>query len=106
MELGSGEILLLMILALLIYGGRLPEVARALGRSVAELKRGLTETKQAVASQLDPELRVDLDEPAREVRRAAAHPEALATENVSAATPPSAETGEPGNSAGTDPKPP
>ena len=66
------------------------------------------ETKQAVASHLDPELRVDLDEPAREVRRAAA--EALATEDVSedvsAATPPSAGTAEPGNAAGTEPKPP
>ena len=29
MELGSGEILLILIVALLVYGGRLPDVARA-----------------------------------------------------------------------------
>ena len=50
MELGSGEILVILIVALLIYGGRLPEVARAIGKSVGELKRGLTETKDVVAA--------------------------------------------------------
>ena len=69
MELGSGEILLILIVALLMYGGRLPEVARAIGRSMAELKRGLSETKDAVASELDPGLDAGLDEPERKVQR-------------------------------------
>jgi len=83
MELGSGEILLILIVALLIYGGRLPEVARAIGKSVGELKRGLTETKDVVARELDAGVRTDLDEAAREVRRVAAAPEALAKEDIS-----------------------
>jgi sec-independent protein translocase protein TatA len=83
MELGSGEILLILIVALLIYGGRLPEVARAIGKSVGELKRGLTETKDVVARELDAGVRVDLDETAREVRRAAPAPDALAKEDIS-----------------------
>jgi sec-independent protein translocase protein TatA len=82
MELGSGEILLILIVALLMYGGRLPEVARAIGRSMAELKRGLSETKDAVASELDPGLDAGLDEPERKVQRVT--PEALAKEDVSA----------------------
>ena len=83
MELGSGEILLILVVALLIYGGRLPEVARAIGKSIGELKRGFTETKDAVASELNHGLRVDLDEPERAVQRAAAATEALAKEDIS-----------------------
>lgn len=83
MELGSGEILLILIVALLIYGGRLPEVARAIGKSIGELKRGLTETRDVVASELDPAIHVDLDDPPREVQRAGPAPEALAKEDIS-----------------------
>lgn len=91
MELGSGEILLILVVALLIYGGRLPEVARAIGHSLGELKRGLSETKDAVASQGDPGLRgvsQFLDDTGREVRRIAPAPEDLAKEDISAPLPP------------------
>jgi sec-independent protein translocase protein TatA len=83
MELGSGEILLILIVALLVYGGRLPEVARAVGKSVGELKRGLTATRDVVAKELDPGVSVELDEPPRETWRAPPAPEALAKEDIS-----------------------
>lgn len=76
MELGMGEIMLILVVALLIYGGRLPDVARAIGRSMGELKRGLTETREAVTSGLE-----EAEEPEREVQRAPA-PRELATEDI------------------------
>lgn len=39
---GPGEMLLLAIVALLLYGGQLPEVARSWGKSFAEFRRGLS----------------------------------------------------------------
>ena len=43
-DIGTGELMVILVLALLMFGGRLPDVARNLGRSVAELKRGFSET--------------------------------------------------------------
>lgn len=40
-SVGTSEIMVIMIVALLIYGKRLPEVARQLGRTFAEFKRGI-----------------------------------------------------------------
>jgi TatA/E family protein of Tat protein translocase len=36
------ELLLLMLVALLLYGGELPKVARSWGKSLAEFKKGLS----------------------------------------------------------------
>ncbi len=67
MELGMGEILFILLVALLVYGGRLPEVAAAVGRSIGELKRGLRDTTDLVRE--DIEQLADLD-PRRAMRRA------------------------------------
>lgn len=84
MELGTGEIVLILIVALLMYGGRLPEVARALGKSFGELKRGLTETKETVTRDLDVKIDVDADDgERRETQRMQPAPEELAKEDVS-----------------------
>ena len=45
------EWLILVFLALLIFGRRLPEVARSVGRSVTEFKKGLSEVSSAAQSQ-------------------------------------------------------
>jgi len=41
--LGHWELLVILIIALLIFGSRLPKVMRSLGQSVTEFKRGMNE---------------------------------------------------------------
>lgn len=41
-SVGPSEMLLLMLVALLLYGGDLPKVARSWGKSLAEFKKGLS----------------------------------------------------------------
>ena len=45
------EWLILVFLALLIFGRRLPEVARSVGKSVTEFKKGLNEVTNAATKE-------------------------------------------------------
>ena len=47
-SLGTTEIIVIGLVALLIFGGRLPDVARSLGKSFVEFKRGLKDVKDEV----------------------------------------------------------
>ena len=48
--IGPMEMLIVGIIALLLFGKRLPEVARSLGQSVNAFKGGLNDIKQDVIS--------------------------------------------------------
>jgi TatA/E family protein of Tat protein translocase len=45
--LGTSELLVILVIALLIFGKRLPEVMRSLGKSVNEFKRGMNDVADA-----------------------------------------------------------
>jgi len=52
-NMGTGEWMVILILGLLVFGKRLPDVARSLGKSVNEFKKGMREfqdSAQEVAS--------------------------------------------------------
>lgn len=71
------HLMLVGVVALLLFGNRLPEVARSLGRSMNEFKRGLKEVDDEFQTKDQPTERLDtprqtLDEKARE--REAADP--------------------------------
>ena len=57
--LGFGEMFLLLVVGLLLYGRNLPQAGRTMGRFVAQLKRGFQDFKD----------QMDRDESLREVRR-------------------------------------
>ena len=46
--LGAPEVIVILVVALLLFGHRLPQVARAAGKSVVEFKRGLRDVEDAV----------------------------------------------------------
>ncbi len=47
---GGVEWLIILVVALLIFGSRLPSVMRSMGRSINEFKRGLNESTDEVIS--------------------------------------------------------
>jgi sec-independent protein translocase protein TatA len=44
--MGPMELLIVLVVALLLFGNRLPSVARSLGRSMVEFKKGMNEVDE------------------------------------------------------------
>ena len=47
-NLSTGELLVLLIVAILVFGRRLPEVARKVARGVGEFRRGMNEEMRRI----------------------------------------------------------
>ncbi len=49
------HLLVLMVVALLLFGKRLPEVGRSLGKGIAEFKKGLRDVQDELSRDTEPE---------------------------------------------------
>ncbi len=50
---GQWEWMVVLVIAVLIFGRRLPEIARGLGKSITEFKKGVKETENEVRDAVD-----------------------------------------------------
>ena len=68
---GPFEMIVILIVAVLIFGRRLPEIARNMGKSVSEFKKGIKEAGKAKDEILD-----DVREAGEDVKVASTDPDA------------------------------
>lgn len=67
---GPVEIIVILVVALLIFGRRLPEIARNIGKSLTEFKKGMQEAKE-VKDDLENDVKEIKDEIVNEAKDAA-----------------------------------
>lgn len=58
---GGTEWFVILVVALLLFGKRLPEVARSMGKSIQEFKRGLNNVKDDIEENLNEEGKKNLE---------------------------------------------
>ena len=69
MDLGPSEMLVILIVALLIWGRNLPDIARKMGKSVSEFKKGIKEAGESSNEVVD-EIRKLGDDVVSEIQKA------------------------------------
>jgi sec-independent protein translocase protein TatA len=52
--LGTTELIVILVIALLVFGKRLPEVMRGLGKSMNEFKKGMNDVAEGVVAEPPP----------------------------------------------------
>lgn len=66
--LGGQEILLLLVLGVLLFGRKLPEVGRSLGKTMVEFKKGMKGIEDEVSENASPRAAIE-PEPVRPPQR-------------------------------------
>ncbi len=61
--IGPWEIVVIVVVGLILFGRRLPEVGRSLGRGIVEFKRGLRDIEDDVDKAGDPAKNAPAGEP-------------------------------------------
>jgi sec-independent protein translocase protein TatA len=79
---GGAEWIVILLVALLLFGRRLPDVARSVGKSIVEFKRGLREVK----SDIDVQSQMESSAPSQ-LKDQGAAPSAHATASPTDRTP-------------------
>ena len=72
---GGGEWIVLLVLGLLIFGRRLPEVGRSLGRGIVEFKKGIKGVEDEVEEETSRPAKRVTDQPRSELPKARAREE-------------------------------
>lgn len=62
--IGTTEMLVFGIIAVILFGGRLPSVARSLGKSIVEFKKGMKDIEDDLKSSIysEPDKRIGYDD--------------------------------------------
>jgi sec-independent protein translocase protein TatA len=62
--IGTTELLVFGIIAVILFGGRLPSVARSLGKSIVEFKKGMKDIEDDLKSSIysEPDKRIGYDD--------------------------------------------
>ncbi|MBN2589518.1 MAG: twin-arginine translocase TatA/TatE family subunit [Sedimentisphaerales bacterium] len=66
---GPFELIVILVIAVLLFGRRLPEIARGLGKSMTEFKKGIHEAEDTKDEFVNDVLKVG-DDVAKETRKA------------------------------------
>jgi len=73
---GTWEILAIVAVGLLLFGSRLPSIARSLGKSITEFKRGVKDVNAEISDTAEPKKLEQREVPAAKVEaKAEAKPE-------------------------------
>jgi sec-independent protein translocase protein TatA len=54
--IGSAELILIAIVAVVLFGSKLPEVARSVGQSYTQFRKGLNDIQSSIKDELDREI--------------------------------------------------
>lgn len=54
--IGGAELVVIAIVAVVLFGSKLPEVARSVGQSYTQFRRGLNDIQSSIKDELDKEI--------------------------------------------------